>query len=751
MRNDGIKDKMVEENTMEKCTAENKSIPKENVITERTRIWKMILLLAVVLAGLVFLFLLNGTRMLHHGFNAEARPYENVGADSILGTYDLSQGAYCVQFKPEKEDLAGVVIYLENDPESNADAGILKVRLYSESDGTIASTEVSLSKVENEEAYKLQMSASLQTDRSYLLEIEAADYVTAPALILVDEGFRPGESAGDSLLIAYGYADPDFTVDEKILITLFVLGGILLLLSVIDKERKNGKTNAIVDSWRIGKGLSTAGWIVILVTTLAWNYSFNTLNGNNDTFSGFQSDSEGLVTNAIEAVQKGIANPSGTGLLTLLSLKNEVLLTDENWISSYHRTDPAISLSNNSYTSQYVVPGNYIRFSNGEMHEIYAVVDREDGWLTVALDIDCPIDRENLGAISEASIVLADGTDAPVAIASPYMSQYGLQGKVFQKLSHWCSDLYVLRVFCALGTAAALLLVSWLIGKRYNRLMGAIFYAVFLLSPWVVNFANNLYWVEFTWFLPMAAGLLCSIRRENRRWRLICYIAVFVSIMVKSLCGYEYISTVMMGAIVFLLADLAVAWSQREHVKCKLLVRTIFCMGVAALLGFATAICIHAPIKSGGSVIEGIRLIIQNDVLRRTYGADLNALSSLSGDEAASLTASTWETLCRYFHFHTEIIAGIDGSLFPLLCLAPIAIFAWKYKRENNIQRNDIENFALYVLCFLSTVSWYVLAKGHSFVHTHMNFVLWYCGYVQICIYIILRYVVDWVRGRRGE
>lgn len=31
---------------------------------------------------------------------------------------------------------------------------------------------------------------------------------------------------------------------------------------------------------------------------------------------------------------------------------------------------------------------------------------------------------------------------------------------------------------------------------------------------------------------------------------------------------------------------------------------------------------------------------------------------------------------------------------------------------------------------------------AHSYVHTHMNYVLWYFGFVQICIYILCKQVM---------
>ena len=50
----------------------------------------------------------------------------------------------------------------------------------------------------------------------------------------------------------------------------------------------------------------------------------------------------------------------------------------------------------------------------------------------------------------------------------------------------------------------------------------------------------------------------------------------------------------------------------------------------------------------------------------------------------------------------------------------------------------NIETAAMYVVFFMTSVSWFILAKAHSFVHTQMNYVLWYFGYIQICFYVIV-------------
>lgn len=735
--------------------------------------WRQVLAGLGIAILLAFLLALDVLNCFHHGYYTDARPYENVGESSILGTYSLAEGPYEMSFTPVKEYLIGVVLYLENPEQSGL--GTLALEVLDASGKRVAKGQAQLSDIPSEHAYKLSLESSsmagvLEKGESYTLQISAEGCDAPPSLILVDEGFRMTESKDDPLLIAFGYGEADFTLQEKALITLLVLGGMLCLLARgMEPVDFSGAEKALGKKAGLGasafKKMGVMGLCLVMLVLLAWNYSFNSLDGNNDTFDDFQSDSEALVAAGIEAVWKGIANPSGTGLIKLTRIDGEsgsqtTFPDDEDWNQGYHRTDPAIRLPLSEYTEEYVVPDNSIRFANGEEHTILAVSEADSEWLTVVLDVESPMDAEMLGSLSSAGVLLADGTLAPEEAASGYESQYGLQGKVFQKLSLLLKDASVietagmeqalsdcedvLRLLCALATAGALLLVCALILRKYGRLMAGIFYVVFLLSPWVVNFANNLYWVEFTWFLPMAAGLVCSLRVRQRVWRITGYVLVFITIMVKCLCGYEYISSVMLGAILFLLVDLASAAAERDRDKEKLLVRTIFFMGIAALLGFAAAICLHAPVKSGGSLTEGIRMIIQEDVLRRTYGADLNAFENLPDFEQAGLNASAWATICKYFHFKTEIITGIDGSLFPILCLAPLAMLVWDYRRK----RLQTEELALYIVSFLVPVSWFILAKSHSYVHTHMNFVLWYMGYVQICLYVIARHVRDWVRGR---
>lgn len=321
-----------------------------------------------------------------------------------------------------------------------------------------------------------------------------------------------------------------------------------------------------------------------------------------------------------------------------------------------------------------------------------------------------------------------------------YQSQYGLQGRIFVFLSHFVG-VETLHLVCAFFFAVTGMIIVCLIAQKYNRLLAATFYLTFLLSPWITDFARNLYWVEFTWFLPMAVGLFCAWKIDSVRYRYLCYAAAFLSLLVKSLCGYEYVSTVMMGLIQFLVVDILIALTRKERGKATVLFRSILGIGIAAVAGFAIALVIHAYYRGSGSIIHGIVNIYKQDVLRRTLGG--NPFNYREGN-IASLDCSIWDAVCGYFKFETQIITGIDGNLFPLLCTVPLVVF-YCDAREKKL---DLQNVFLYFITFLGPLSWFALAKAHSVAHMGMNYVLWYFGFVQICIYILVKKILDVVHRK---
>ena len=202
----------------------------------------------------------------------------------------------------------------------------------------------------------------------------------------------------------------------------------------------------------------------------------------------------------------------------------------------------------------------------------------------------------------------------------------------------------------------------------------------------------------------------------------------FVTVLVKSLCGYEYISTILVAMMTFLFADFVAAAVKKDGKKCAEYLKVMSVMGVMAVAGFAVAIVMHADVRGGGDIVQGVAEIWQKDVMRRTLGGNP---ADFSESYAASINASVTDVIKLYLVPEFNIVAGIGGRWFKLLMALPVVAFVADVIFSKKI---ETEQIMLYLLTMAAAVSWFVLAKSHSYEHTHLNVAMWYFGFVQLCI-----------------
>lgn len=177
----------------------------------------------------------------------------------------------------------------------------------------------------------------------------------------------------------------------------------------------------------------------------------------------------------------------------------------------------------------------------------------------------------------------------------------------------------------------------------------------------------------------------------------------------------------MLSGILFLLLE----WQEdkkrrRETFAC------ILSAGAFSLIGFIAAFSLHASVYGKGDFVSGLRLMYVSLIQRRTYG---NAVD-FSPTIADSLNASVFAVLKKYLWY------GTAGKFILLLSI--LACVCLVYQKRSLKKDIRFETY-LYALAFVSSVSWFVLAKAHSYIHTHINFVMYYMGYAQICVYIIVK------------
>lgn len=621
-----------------------------------------------------------------------------------------------VRFRPGQKHFSGFYLYLGRQ---QAQGGSLVLTVLDAAGRERSAQRLELAGLSLPAWQKIPVQGSYKAGEEYTLRISAGEGSPPIDLLTVADALIPEETLSGSIPLRYAYDAPVFSTADKLLLSL-CLAGLFGLFAA-----------GLLGEFR-GRGLLRGAAVFLLLTALAaQNGLYGSLDeGNRPFFVGFQDNSEALVTGAIAASREpDCPEPGRWGLYTYNTVEPQ--RTDEEWDQGYARRKPAIQLRFSGYTWNVAVAGNRVRFANGAELMIEKAEENTQEELILTLQAAGPLSAAEYGPLRQAAFVNPSGEVYPAVSISPYVSQYGLQGRVFVFLSRFIG-VENMHLLCCLALALVFSAITFLIAQRYGPLLAGVFYLTFLLAPKVTNFARNLYWVEFTWFIPMAVGLFFLWKKENAGCRLLSYAAAFAALFIKSLCGYEYLSTIMVALVMFPLAELAVTLSGRQKKEAARLFWGTFALGIMALLGFAAALLIHAWYRGGGDLWTGVINIYRQDVLRRTVGS----LSlGLGGAAQASANVSAWQVLCMYFHVPQQLVTGIDGNLFPFVCTVPLLIFCLDYRAK----RLELLPLCLYLLSFFAAVSWFVLAKDHSYVHVTLNLVLWYFGYVQVCLYVILK------------
>lgn len=692
----------------------------------------------LVLIGILFvlmIILIGPMDYFTHGFFVDDDNYDMIDNydDNILLLESSSISV--VEFTPLKSHFVGIEIYFVKQDNTN---GTLNITVSDAYENIIEYQSIPCEKIKGDKWYKIYLEKDYRIGEKFFIKLSVDEDVPPLGIPIVDKIYHPKETIYGNIMIRYAYAESTFSFSDKVLISI-LLGCIWCGIAVLLIHNK--------------KNLLTQFFVFASLTFIAlWNYMNYSFIAENDNFDNFEDFSEMLVIGKIWANKDGTDwfydSDKDYNLARYENLRgvyecNTIdYISDDQWEEGYSKIAPAVAIDLNELTWKITTPNNYIIFANGEEYQISErVVD--GNFIIVYLLADHILDCVHCGSLDDARFYSADNIELPTSAIVAYRSHYGLQGLVFSFLSRLMDDnIELMRLLCAAVTAITFVILTMLLRKKYNTLLAASFYMVWLLSPWISNFARNLYWVEFTWFIPMVAGVTCSLNTDNPKWRRSSYVMIYLSILIRALCGYEYISTIMMSTVTFLAADVFMVFVEKKDKARRIHAIRVFSTACTmAFLGFVTALLIHARLKGNGNVVDGLVRILQDDVMRRTNGADLNVFDS---SYWPSMNASVWEVVSTYFHFKTDLITGISGKLFSIICVLTIAVHLYDYW----MKKLNPEMLFLYFWFLVAVLSWYCLAKSHSFVHVHLNYVLWYLGFIPICFYTLIEWMIDVICNR---
>lgn len=325
---------------------------------------------------------------------------------------------------------------------------------------------------------------------------------------------------------------------------------------------------------------------------------------------------------------------------------------------------------------------------------------------------------------------------------STYMSQPGGQGLIFSLLDRLIplSPQIKLGAFYVLTALLSAIALTSIIGWFYEEFGGwvAIFVAgSAVLAQWLTVFGRNLWWSLWAFYLPMIVVMYylkrhrLSANRQFIRFGMLICISVFIKCFIN---GFEYITTtlIMMMApwLYYAILD---KWSRHQCLKWTL--AAVFGSGIA-IVSSLTLLCFQiGTVKEG--FLDGVGHVLYS-FGKRTHG-DAQGFPEVY---AASLEAGTIGVVITYmngtfFDFNNYLShtnAFISNFVLKVRYVYLIVLFvvmsALLFLRSNEkvmAERRQHYIALIWTTWFsmLAPLSWYVIFKAHSFIHTHMSFVLW--------------------------
>lgn len=482
---------------------------------------------------------------------------------------------------------------------------------------------------------------------------------------------------------------------------------------------------------------------------LAAGFQFNFLKTSSDfQFKTYRDGSEALVLGKIFSDVHGIdTGNSNMGFIEkeystkgsdVLSVYQRIdhpesivpfKLTDANWTNGFSKYDSTFliqiaNVASLGYSSNELLPGQKLTFPDGQTREITNLV-RTENLLNVSYS-----------GKREYGVDLKDPYIIGVADARPYAydaypQQFGIQAITLSWLYRhipFLDSVFALQFMMALAAAAVLTLLIRELSLSISATFAAVFFASMIGSPWIVAIARSLYWASFLWFLPAVTAMMVYRTEPSSRKRLSLMALFGFTVFLKCLAGYEYISTIVIFSLCVFLID---PFKEEPRFGFKESTMTAFKLGCLATLGFLFAVLVHASNRAD-TIAEGLSQTLGWDALKYSAFGRMTGVVNSGPDIPLSFVVNEyineWKTPVLFWF-------GDEGFFRAMLLLATISLAVQFYTKDNNFKRDT----ALLIATALAPLSWFILVQKHSAIHVHLNYVLWYFGFVPALIFVILR------------
>lgn len=329
---------------------------------------------------------------------------------------------------------------------------------------------------------------------------------------------------------------------------------------------------------------------------------------------------------------------------------------------------------------------------------------------------------------------------------NPYFSQIGFQAISFSlidKILPLSPQHYImfLKFMNAYSFAFVLSLIIRWFYLEFGLFSALMVMLTTICSHWVTVFGRNLWWVMWAFYLPYLVSLYHLQQKTSINTAIILiYATVFIKCLYN---GYEYITT----TLLMMVTPYIYYWWV-EGWNFKYLVKQLLIVGTTAMISvLSTTIILAAQISAvKGGLKAGLHHIFIYSVGKRTHG-DAGSYPEVY---ANSLKADVIPVVKKYlegfiFDFN-QMLGGSSQDLnvkyqTVIVVFAFISCLVWLFHflfqwgklplTEDSIRKLTALSIAVW-FSLLAPLSWMVIFKGHSYIHTHMNFIIWHMPFTLL-------------------
>ncbi|HXQ35913.1 MAG TPA: hypothetical protein VN843_17995 [Anaerolineales bacterium] len=329
-----------------------------------------------------------------------------------------------------------------------------------------------------------------------------------------------------------------------------------------------------------------------------------------------------------------------------------------------------------------------------------------------------------------------------------YKSNPGFQGVlygIFDQLPFATQSmkLKLFRGFTALVSALVFGIIVLVSIREFGWLSGVLILLFAAFSAWTILPAGSIFYNYWSFYLPplLTTYLLAEAENKSKFESKKIYSVIFITVLMKIvLSGFDFVTTVLvMTTVPFIFFSIYNKWSW------KLLFERLIKTGLILLAATLT-----------GLLILSLQIV--------TYAGDLESAGSHIFDRLAIYTienpaifeevdasaeASTLAVTAKYFiipalaiHFQRTTVQILYWHLVLVFLLLTM-IFFLKHRFTDQVFPNrGIALVGATWYSLLAPLSWFVIFKKHSFIHTHVNPIVWQMPFtilgLALCGFVIM-------------